>query len=64
MKASFKKCVSNIKINMKEVIYMYAGSIHVDEDTGQWWTLLNKAIKYCFQHRLMQSCLRGQEFLD
>jgi hypothetical protein len=48
MKASFKTCVNNIKIDINEVIYMYAGSIHLAEDTVQWWTLLNKAMKYCF----------------
>jgi len=47
MKASFKTCVNNIKINIKEVIYMYAGYIHLTEDTVQWWILLNKTKKYC-----------------
>jgi hypothetical protein len=36
MKANFKICVNNIKINIKEVIYMYAGSILLSEDAVQW----------------------------
>jgi len=40
--------MNNIKINIKEVIYMYAGSTHLTEDTVLWWTLWNKAMKYCF----------------